>query len=175
MSEALARIGAEVTGLDACQDNIEAARVHTENDDSLHSLKYICGTIEEHCDEVTDQYDAVVASEVIEHVDNQELFVSKCSALVKESGSVFMTTISQTQLSWLTAIIGAEYVIGLLPRGTHDWNKFITPANLSSMLQTNNCRTHLVHGMLYNPVSNSWMWVGNNSVNYALQAVKTSN
>ena len=70
---------------------------------------------------------------------------------------------------------GAEYVIGLLPRGTHDWNKFITPVNLSSLLQIHNCRTHLVHGMLYNPVSNSWMWVGNNSVNYALQAVKTSN
>ena len=97
---------------------------------SLESLKYLNTSIEDHVDEVGEYYDAVVASEVIEHVDNQEMFVSKCSSVCKSSGSLFMTTISKTQLSWLVAIVGAEYVLRLLPTGTHEWDKFITPQNL---------------------------------------------
>ena len=130
LSEALARIGADVTGIDACHDNIEVATLHAKHDGGLDNLKYVCTTIEEHADSHSDSYDAVVASEVIEHVDNQEMFVSKCSAVCRVSGSVYMTTLSRTQLSWLVAIVGAEYVLGLLPRGTHDWDKFITPKDL---------------------------------------------
>ena len=130
LSEALARIGADVTGIDACFDNIEVARDHAANDKSLENLKYLNTNIEDHADEVGEYYDAVVASEVIEHVDNQEVFVSKCSSVCKSSGSMFMTTISKTQLSWLVAIVGAEYVLRLLPTGTHEWDKFITPQNL---------------------------------------------
>ena len=130
LSEAMARIGADVTGIDACFDNIEVARDHAANDQSLESLKYLNTSIEDHADEVGEYYDAVVASEVIEHVDNQEMFVSKCSSVCKSSGSLFMTTISKTQLSWLVAIVGAEYVLRLLPTGTHEWDKFITPQTL---------------------------------------------
>jgi len=172
LSEALARIGADVTGIDACFDNIEVARDHTAKDQRLENLKYLNTNIEDHADEVGEYYDAVVASEVIEHVDNQEVFVSKCSSVCKSSGSMFMTTISKTQLSWLVAIVGAEYVLRLLPTGTHEWDKFITPQNLSEMFNVHGCQTRLVHGMMYNPLTNNWSWSPDSSVNYAIHAVK---
>jgi len=172
LSEALARIGADVTGIDACQDNIEVAKLHAQKDNSLSSLRYICSSVEAHCDSEEKNYDAVVASEVIEHVDNQELFVSKCSSLVRESGSLFFTTLSKTQLSWLVAIVGAEYVLGLLPRGTHEWNKFITPEDLENLLKVSGCKSRLVSGMAYNPLTNSWSWEPTKFINYAIHAVK---
>jgi len=172
LSEALARIGADVTGIDACFDNIEVARDHAANDKSLESLKYLNTSIEDHADEVGEYYDAVVASEVIEHVDNQEMFVSKCSSVCKSSGSLFMTTISKTQLSWLVAIVGAEYVLRLLPTGTHEWDKFITPQTLRELFNVYGCQTKLVHGMMYNPLTNNWSWSPDSSVNYAIHAVK---
>jgi len=148
------------------------ARLHAQHDPTLDNLKYLCTNIEEHADSHTDSYDAVVASEVIEHVDSQEVFVSKCSTVCRVSGSVFMTTLSSTQLSWLVAIVGAEYVLGLLPRGTHDWNKFISPKDLSDLLSVYGCQTRLVHGMMYNPVTNTWHWSPDSSVNFALHSVK---
>ena len=116
LSEALARIGAEVTAIDACGDNIEAAKAHAAEDGELESLDYICTSLEDHIESLGDKYDAVVASEVLEHVDNQELFLRMCSGVVRPQGSVFLTTINKTQLSWLMAVVGAEYVLGLLPR-----------------------------------------------------------
>jgi len=173
VSEALARIGADVTGIDACRENIEAAKIHLEFDPSLtNNLKYICTTVEDHIKSVSDEYDAIVASEVIEHVDNPEVFVRKCCEVLKLEGSFFLTTINRSTRSWLLAIIGAEYVLGLLPKGTHDWTKFLTPAELGDMLSQGGCQTRLVNGMMYLPVFNKWSWVSDFSVNYALHAVK---
>ena len=114
----------------------------------------------------------MVASEVVEHVANPEMFVAVMAGLARARGSVFLTTLSRTRLSWLVAILGAEYVAGLLPRGTHDWDKFITPDTLQTMLEAQGCQTRLVHGMIYNPLTNGWSWSSNPSVNYALHAVK---
>jgi len=173
VSEALARIGASVTAIDACAENIEAAKIHSELDPSLASnLQYICTTVEEHIEVVNDEYDAIVASEVIEHVDNPQMFVRKCSQILKLEGSFFLTTINRSTRSWLLAIIGAEYVLGLLPKGTHQWDKFLTPAELGEMLGQGGCQTRLVHGMMYLPGLNKWSWVPDSSVNYALHAVK---
>jgi len=173
ISEALARLGAEVTAIDACEDNIEAARRHKEADTAgLPNLSYLCTSVEELAASDTDKFDAVVASEVIEHVDNQEMFVGVCSSICRPGGSLFLTTLSKTQLSWLLAIVGAEYIVGLLPRGTHEWDKFITPDTLRRMLETQGCQTRLVHGMRYNPLTNGWSWSSDPSVNYALHAVK---
>ena len=173
LSEALARIGAQVTAIDACSDNIEAARVHAGEDEELRNLTYICTSIEEHSLSLAEKYDAVVASEVIEHVDNQELFLEKCSDVLRPSGSLFLTTINKTTLSWLVAVVGAEYVVGLLPRGTHQWEKFISPERISELLAELDCQTRLVHGMMYNPLTNSWCFASDNSVNFALHAVKS--
>ena len=114
----------------------------------------------------------MVASEVVEHVANPEMFVAVMAGLARPRGSVFLTTLSRTRLSWLVAILGAEYVVGLLPRGTHDWDKFITPRDLQKLVEAAGCQTRLVHGMAYNPLANSWCWIGDTSVNYALHAVK---
>ena len=173
LSEALARVGAQVTAIDACTDNIEAAKTHAKDDEDLQNLTYICTSIEDHSENLQDKYDALVASEVIEHVDNQELFLQKCSEVVRPSGSVFLTTINKTQLSWLVAIVGAEYVAGLLPRGTHQWDKFISPERISAVLAEHGCQTRLVHGMMYNPLTNNWGWAPLSSVNFALHAVKS--
>ena len=173
LSEALARIGAEVTAIDACPENIEAAKSHAELDESLsENLKYICTTVEDHVETVDDVYDAIVASEVIEHVDNPGMFVHKCSQVLKTGGSFVITTINRSTRSWLLAIVGAEYVLGLLPKGTHDWAKFLTPAEVSGMLGEAGCQSRLVHGMLYIPGINKWSWIPDTSVNFAIQAVK---
>jgi len=173
VAEQLARIGAEVTGLDACAENIEAAKEHMKKDKSLSGrLTYSCKSVEEHFAESPDKYDAVVASEIIEHVENPEVFVDLCAGLVKDGGSCFFTTINRTTRSWLAAIVGAEYLLGILPKGTHDWDKFITPEELGAMLAKSGCKTRLVHGMFYIPGVNKWSWIGDTAVNYALHAVK---
>ena len=171
-SEGLARLGAEVIGIDPCTDNITAARLHAEGDGELEGLTYLATTIEDHSQSLVDKYDAVVASEVIEHVDNQELFLEKCSAVIKPSGSIFLTTENKTFLSWVVMILGAEYVLGLIPRGTHEWNKFISPERISEVLGRTGCQTRLVQGLRYNPVTNHWALTSITQVNFALHAVK---
>jgi len=117
------------------------------------------------------KFDAVVASEVIEHVDNPQLFIQTISNLLKDEGSLFLTTLNRTTRSWLLAIIGAEHILGMLPVGTHDWNKFLTPGEVEMMLDSAG-GTRLVNGMLYVPGLNKWSWFPDSSVNYALHATK---
>lgn len=175
LSEQLARVGAKVTGLDACQENIEAAKEHAELDPSLSGrLEYVCSTVEEHRENMGEefQYDGVVASEVIEHVDRPDMFVSSCAELLKPGGCFFVTTINRTTRSWLVAIIGAEYVARVLPLGTHSWDKFLTPEEVTSMVERVGLVTRRSCGMRYLPVANTWHWTRDHSVNFALQAVK---
>jgi len=175
LSESLARLGASVTGLDPCVPNIEAAKAHAAKDSQiLANITYIPMTAEEFLEQNKDgpAFDAVVASEVIEHVDNPQQFVNTCSKLVNEDGSLFFTTISRTTKSWLGAIVAAEYVLHLLPTGTHDWNKFITPEELTKMIEATECNVRSVHGMFYIPGVNKWTWFPDSSVNYALHAIK---
>jgi len=173
VSEPLARIGASVVGIDACPENIEAARHHADLDPKLRSgLSYRCTTVEEHLETSPSSYDAVVASEVIEHVDNPQVFLRKCSQLLKPEGSIFLTTLNRTNRSWLFGIVGAEYILGLLPKGTHQWEKFVRPEELEKMLCEAECDTRSVQGMCYLPWANVWAWGHDASVNYALHAVK---
>jgi len=177
LCEPLARLGADVIGLDAVQENINCAKEHAAKDPIVRGrVNYLCSTIESFLEENPDikKFDAVIASEVIEHVDNPPHFVSTCSSLIDEGGSFFLTTINRTQRSYLGAIIAAEYVLRLLPTGTHDWNKFITPQELQHMLDSTkySFRTRLLHGMFYFPFFDKWTWIPDTSVNYALHAVK---
>ncbi|CAL4137198.1 unnamed protein product, partial [Meganyctiphanes norvegica] len=174
LCEPLARLGAQVTGVDAAQENISVAEIHAQRDHRvLKNVNYICGTIEEHSVSVGSmQYDAVVASEVLEHVDQPEVFIDSCASLIKPGGSLFLTTINKTYTSWIGAIAIAEYALHLLPPGTHNWEKFIPRQDLLFMVEKSQCHPKSVQGMAYNPVNNQWCWISNISVNYAVHAIK---
>ncbi|KAG7171581.1 Ubiquinone biosynthesis O-methyltransferase COQ3-like [Homarus americanus] len=136
LCEPLARLGARVVGLDAAKENISVARLHADKDPRVsQNIEYIYGTIEEHAENIDDKYDAVVASEVLEHVDAIDLFINTCADTIKPGGSIFLTTINKTTFSWVGAIVIAEYMLHLLPTGTHDWNKFVTRQDLLFLLE----------------------------------------
>ena len=163
------------SGLDPADSNIKVAQSHANLDPSIaERITYMNITAEEYLERhLESPFDAAVASEVIEHVDNPQEFVSTCSQLVTNDGSLFFTTINRNTKSWLGAIIAAEDILGLLPKGTHDWNKFITPNELSKMIEdVDGCNVRSIHGMFYVPGLNKWSWFPDSSVNYALHAIK---
>jgi len=173
LCEPLARLGASVTGIDPVEESVRVALTHALRDpDFGENLTYSCTTVEALYPEMAEQFDAVVASEVIEHVPDPMQFAESCVQLVKPGGSFFVTTINKTQLSWMLAIVAAENVLGLLPRGTHEWEKFVSPEELSKMVERAGCRVKKVHGLWYTPYLDKWEWQESTSVNYALHAVK---
>ncbi|XP_045606629.1 ubiquinone biosynthesis O-methyltransferase [Procambarus clarkii] len=173
LCEPLARLGARVTGVDAAEENISVARLHADQDSRVQqNVEYINGTIEEFKQNSDDKYDAVIASEVLEHVAATNFFIQSCVDTLKPGGSFFLTTINKTTCAWLGAIAVAERVLHIVPPGTHDWNKFVPHQDLLFMLEKNGCVTRLVHGMAYNPLVNKWSWLSNTSINYAVHAVK---
>ncbi|KAF2879774.1 hypothetical protein ILUMI_26400 [Ignelater luminosus] len=172
LSEALAQLGCTVTGIDLCEELITTAKTHAELNPTLENLTYLHESIEEHNIKNSEKYDVIVASEVIDHVKNPFVFLQACVKCLKPGGSIFVTTFNKTLLSWLAIIIVVEYIWGLLPRGTHSWNKFISPNDVSRMLEQCACETKRVRGMAYNVLTNSWFWSRITSVTYALHAVK---
>ncbi|KAK2583003.1 hypothetical protein KPH14_009048 [Odynerus spinipes] len=173
LSEPLARIGAEVIGIDSSKELIDLAKEHASLDPSLSGrVNYIHTTIEEFEPENAQKFDAVVASEVLEHVADQKLFLKCCSDTLKFGGSLFVTTLNKTVPSWLGAIVAAEHVLKLVPTGTHNWNKFISPEEVQRLVETCGLKTKLIHGMLYNPLKNEWSWSSCAVINYALHAIK---
>lgn len=174
LSEALAKLGANVTGIDPCAESI-AVGEERANRQKLALLTYKVISVEDLKNSTEHCFDAITASEVIEHVDNQEFFIQNCVDLLKPGGSLFITTINRTTASWALAICAAEYVMGLIPKGTHDWNKFITPLELTAYTESNNCELRQLQGLSYNPLNNSWCWSPIKAVNYAAHLVKSSN
>lgn len=170
LSESLARLGAQVTGIDANSSLIDVAKKHSK-DNSLQ-IDYIYTSIEEHSKMNAGKYDAVTASEIIEHVTEKENFISSCSACLKVTGSVFITTLNKTFLANLLGVYLVENMLDLVPKGTHQFEKFIEPHKLQRLLEDYNMRTKLIHGMFYNIVTNQWHWCSNTSINYCLHAVK---
>ncbi|KAG5897308.1 hypothetical protein JTB14_011471 [Gonioctena quinquepunctata] len=173
LSEPLARLGGDVTGIDANANIIKVARSHA--DLNRLDINYITTSVEDHARGNAEKYDAVVASEIIEHVSEKRAFVEACLKCLKPNGSIFLTTISKTRLADFTAVFLVEDVAGLVPKGTHQYEKFIEPHKLQILLEDSNCRTGLVHGMFYNIFTNTWHWCSNTSVNYVLQATKVNN
>lgn len=167
LSEPLARLGAAVTGLDPAPTNIAVARAHAER--SGLAIDYRGETIEALVSQGA-RFDIVLAMEVVEHVADVEAFVASCCAAVRPGGLLVMATLNRTLKSYALAIVGAEYVLRWLPRGTHDWNKFVTPEELGGAIARNGLELGEGVGVVYNPVSDRWSASRDMDVNYMLAA-----
>lgn len=167
LSEPLARLGAEVTGLDPAQGNITVARAHAER--TGLAIDYRAETIEALVTEGR-RFDIVLAMEVVEHVADVEVFVASCCAAVKPGGLLVMATLNRTLKSYALAILGAEYILRWLPRGTHDWEKFVTPDELGAAIERNGLDLGESTGVVYNPLTGRWSAARDMDVNYMLAA-----
>lgn len=172
LSEALARLGATVTGLDASQSNVEAARAHAAGDPALGGrLHYLCSTAEALAAEGA-RYHGVVCSEVVEHVASPAPFLATLTTLLRPGGHLVLTTINRTQASFWGAIVGAEYVLRLVPPGTHEWAKFVTPGEVQGVLEGQGLRVEKVTGLFYDPLFQRWGTTERLDINYAIVAMK---
>ena len=167
--EPLARLGATVTGLDPATENIEAARRHAAGQDL--DIDYRVGRIEDLAAEGR-SYDAVSCLEVVEHVPDVGAFLETCAALVRPGGLMLLSTINRTTKAYLLAIVGAEYVLRWLPVGTHQWERFVTPEELSDHLKAAGLGAPVLQGLIYSPFSDIWALSGDTDVNYFAAAAK---
>ncbi|MBM3468798.1 MAG: bifunctional 2-polyprenyl-6-hydroxyphenol methylase/3-demethylubiquinol 3-O-methyltransferase UbiG [Alphaproteobacteria bacterium] len=169
VAEPLTRLGAQITGIDASKEAIEVAAAHA----ALMELPidYQCISAEEL---VTQKktYDVVLALEIVEHVADVPGFLSTCTELIKPQGALILTTLNRTWKSYAFAIIGAEYIMRLLPVGTHDWNKFLSPAELASYLRPLGFSFMNLRGLSYNLFKNKWHISSDLDVNYMGCATK---
>jgi 2-polyprenyl-6-hydroxyphenyl methylase/3-demethylubiquinone-9 3-methyltransferase len=169
ISEPLTRLGATVTGIDPATRNIEVARLHAEGQGL--DIDYRALTVEELVAEGR-LYDAIVSLEVIEHVPDPTLFIAECARLVRPGGLLVLSTINRTLKAYALAIVGAEYVLGWLPRGTHDWNRFITPDEMTRQVTAAGLAPPTFLGFVYDPLRDRWRLDADTSVNYLAAAAK---
>ena len=168
LSEPLSRMGASVVGIDASNKNVEVAKLHAKK--SGLNINYICASPENMPNKT--KFDVILNMEIVEHVEDLNLFLKTCSQLLKKDGLMFVATINKTLKSYLFAIIGAEYVLKWLPIGTHDWEKFVKPDDLKKILLKNNLKVQALDGMHFNIVQDKWSISKDTSVNYIAKAVK---
>ena len=168
MSEPLARLGAKVTGIDAVEKNVKSAQIHAEQNGL--EINYLQSTVEELDNK--NKFDVVLNLEVIEHVNNQELFVSKSCELLNDNGLIFIATINKTLFSLVFAKYIAEYVLGFLPKGTHEWSKFLTPEDLYGYLIKNKFEVLQTKGINYNPIKDAWYQSSKLNANFIISAKK---
>lgn len=170
LSEPMTRLGAQVTGVDASGRNISVAALHAERQDL--SIDYRQGTAEALADSGA-QFDIVMALEIVEHVSDVDLFLHSCGRMVKPGGLLFLSTLNRTAKAWAMAIAGAEYVLGWLPRGTHDWKKFLKPSEAVRGLRGGGIDAQEIVGVVYSPLSRLWSLNKNDlDVNYMLYGIK---
>ncbi|MCB1739289.1 MAG: bifunctional 2-polyprenyl-6-hydroxyphenol methylase/3-demethylubiquinol 3-O-methyltransferase UbiG [Gammaproteobacteria bacterium] len=167
LSEAMARLGAEVHGIDVVQRNIEIARLHARQ--SSLAIRYDLEDVESLA-RAGSRYDIVLNMEVVEHVPDVSRFMKACAALVNADGVMVLATINRTPRSWLFAIVGAEYVLGWLPRGTHRWDRFVRPSELQQMLRAAGLATIERSGVRINPLTRRFSLGRSLAVNYMLIA-----
>ncbi len=163
LSEPMARLGANVVGVDPSEKNIKIAKTHSNQ--SKLNIDYINSTAEQLV-EWGETFDVILNMEVIEHVSNIETFLSSCHSLIKPGGIMFIATLNRTLKSYFFAIVGAEYILRWLPKGTHDWNKFVKPSELREFCSNSGFINIDFKGMIYNPLRNNWSIGSDLSVNY---------
>ena len=166
LSEAMAAIGAHVSGIDLSEKALKVAKLHLL--ESGFNVDYQLMSAEALAEQKPGEFDVVTCMEMLEHVPQPAAIVAACARLVKPGGHVFFSTLNRNPKSYLYAVIGAEYILNLLPRGTHDYAKFITPAELARMTRTVKLETEQLIGMTYNPLTKIYKLEPDTSVNYLM-------
>ncbi len=168
ISEPMARLGAKVTGIDASEKNVNVAKLHSE--ESGLSIKYLNSSPEK-LDEY-EKFDVILNLEIVEHVENINLYIKSCNKLLKKNGLMFTATLNRSFSSFLKAIVGAEYILRWLPIGTHDWNKFVKPEELENFLNEEKFSSLDITGLTFNPFTKKWKQTRDLSVNYIICSFK---
>ena len=169
LAEPMARLGADVVGIDAAEESIRVAGVHAQ--ESGLAIDYRAATAEALA-EGKRRFDVILAMEVVEHVADLEGFLAACSTLLKPRGAMVIATLNRTPRAFALAVVGAEYVLRWLPRGTHDWRKFVRPSELDAILRANGVTVAALTGVTYNPLTDRWNLSRDVSVNYMVFATK---
>ena len=168
LSEPMTRLGADVTGIDASNKNINIAKLHAKK--NKLKINYLCSSPENL--KIKKKFDVILNMEIIEHIDDINFFISSCSKLLKKNGLMFIATLNKTLKSYVFAIIGAEYVLRWLPIGTHDWEKFVKPEDLKNILIKNNLKLEKLDGMNFNIIKDEWSVSIDTSINYIAKFIK---
>ena len=170
LSESMARAGAQVTGIDLADKSLKVARLHGL--ESGVPVEYRKVPVEDLAAEQPGQYDVVTCMEMLEHVPDPASTIRACATMVRPGGTVFFSTLNRNPKSWLFAIVGAEYVLRLLPRGTHEYEKFIKPSELAQDARAAGLREAEMMGMSYNPLTQVYSLGRDTSVNYLMRCVR---
>jgi len=168
LSEPMCRLGADVTAIDASKKNISVAKLHSKKNNL--KIKYICSSPEKL--KIKNKFDVILNMEVVEHVEDINFFLKSCSNLLKKNGIMFVATLNKTLKSYVFAIVGAEYILRWLPIGTHEWEKFIKPDELISILKKNNLELDQIDGMKFNLLMDKWNISKDKSINYIAKFIK---
>ena len=168
LSEPMSRLGGNVTGIDASEKNIISAKIHAKQNNL--NISYFCNSPENF--KSNKKFDLVLNMEIVEHVEDVNFFIKKSSELLKKNGLMFVATLNRTLKSYILAIIGAEYILRWLPIGTHEWNKFLTPEELTNFGRKNSLLVQKIDGMVFNPLSNRWKVSRDCAVNYIIKFKK---
>ena len=168
LSEPMSRLGASVTGIDASEKNIQIAKLHSKK--NKLKINYICSSPEKI--NVKKKFDVILNMEIVEHVEDIELFLKSSSNLLKKNGLMFIATINKTLKSYIFAIVGAEYILRWLPIGTHEWEKFVKPEDLKKILYKNNLSLSKLDGMNFDIIKDQWKISNDLSVNYIAKFLK---
>jgi 2-polyprenyl-6-hydroxyphenyl methylase/3-demethylubiquinone-9 3-methyltransferase len=171
LSEPLARLGAEMVGADPSGENIAVASAHAQ--ESGVAVDYRATTAEDLAAQA-ERFDVVLAMEVVEHVVDVGDFVATCASMVKPGGLMIAATLNRTLKSFALAIVGAEYILRWLPRGTHQWDKFVTPGELETAIERSGLNVIAERGVVYNPFADRWQLSADMDVNYMLVAEKAA-
>ena len=168
ISEPMARLGASVTGIDASEKNINIAKLHSKKNGLKINYLHTSPENLEHIE----KFDIILNLEIVEHVNNVNLYIKSCYKLLKKNGLMFTATLNRSFISYIKAIIGAEYILRWLPIGTHDWSKFIKPEELEKILSDEKFSTLDVKGLKFNPFLKKWKKTSDLSVNYIISSIK---
>ena len=164
----MCRLGADVTGIDASEKNIQVAKLHAKK--SNLNIKYFSTSPENF--KTKTKFDVILNMEIIEHVEDVEFFLKSCSSLLRKEGIMFVATINKTLKSYLFAIVGAEYILRWLPIGTHEWDKFVNPEDLIKISKKYNLNLENLDGMKFNIFKDEWSLSSDKSINYISKFIK---
>ena len=168
LCEPLAKLGADVVGIDASEKNIKIAKIHAKKNNL--KIKYYCSSPENFIS--NKKFDIILNMEIVEHVKDVNIFLKESSKFLKKNGIMFIATLNKTLKSYIFAIIGAEYILRWLPIGTHDWNMFIRPSTLVEICKKNSLVLDEILGVKYNVVTDEWSVSSDNDVNYMAKFIK---